>query len=229
MAEVVRTHLQGETAKTPFAGCGSAENGMGPAGTGVDAGGVGVVMIDNPAVNALSSAVAGQLREVLARGNVAPAVDAAVIPRAGQAFVAGADIREFEEYTSGRKVRGEGLHPLSDQIASATNRPEEVSARIGSGPHLSYDYSKSRWSDVVRRSDWPGAVSHTGSRIQRRACFFGWKAAPLLERLVFEGRSFRIVMPFDDARHSQSTTRRIVGPCGEVGERGIDFFDTPET
>ena len=58
---------------------------------------------------------------------------------------------------------------------------------------------------------------------------FGWKAAPLLERLVFEGRSFRIVMPFDDARHSQSTTRRIIGPCGEVGERGIDFFDTPET
>ena len=89
---------------------------MGTAVTRVDTDGVAVVTIDNPPVNALSTAVAGQLKEILARAELDPAVHAVVIVGSGRAFVAGADIREFEEYTSGRKARGEGLHPLLDQI-----------------------------------------------------------------------------------------------------------------
>ena len=102
---------------------------MGTAVTRVDEGGVAVVTIDNPPVNALSAAVAAQLKEILRQADEDPEVHAVVIAGAGRAFVAGADIREFEEYTSGNKDRGEGLHPLLDQIENG--RPTYVCAVHG--------------------------------------------------------------------------------------------------
>ncbi|MEE3373292.1 MAG: 3-hydroxyacyl-CoA dehydrogenase NAD-binding domain-containing protein [Planctomycetota bacterium] len=87
--------------------------------TRVDDEGVAVVTIDNPPVNALSTAVARRLQEVLCEVEVDATVQAVVLAGAGRAFVAGADIREFEEFTTGRQERGEGLHPLLNQIENA--------------------------------------------------------------------------------------------------------------
>lgn len=70
-------------------------------------------------VNALSTSVAGRLQEVLREIEGDPAVQAVVVAGAGRAFVAGADIRELAEFTTGRQERGEGLHPLLNQIENA--------------------------------------------------------------------------------------------------------------
>ena len=81
--------------------------------------GVAIVTIDNPPVNALSTTVARDLKEILAQVDAEPTVHGVVLAGAGRAFVAGADIREFEEFTAGRKDRGEGLHPLLNQIENS--------------------------------------------------------------------------------------------------------------
>ena len=71
-------------------------------------GDIAVITIDNPPVNALSSAVregiAGAIETIAADNQV----KAAVLIGAGKTFVAGADIKEFGKITSGQP-RGEGL------------------------------------------------------------------------------------------------------------------------
>ena len=58
-------------------------------------GGVGVITVNNPPVNALSQGVRQGLMDAIARGVADSAVSAMVIIGAGRTFIAGADIREF--------------------------------------------------------------------------------------------------------------------------------------
>ena len=58
-------------------------------------GGIGVITIDNPPVNALSPGVPEGIIENIERGNADPAVRAMVLIGAGRSFIAGADIRTF--------------------------------------------------------------------------------------------------------------------------------------
>ncbi|MCE9684157.1 enoyl-CoA hydratase/isomerase family protein [Halomonas alkalisoli] len=56
---------------------------------------IGVIVIDNPPVNALGQAVRQGLVEAIAQGNEDPEARVLVLVARGRTFVAGADIREF--------------------------------------------------------------------------------------------------------------------------------------
>jgi 3-hydroxyacyl-CoA dehydrogenase len=74
-------------------------------------GGIAVITIDNPPVNALSPGVPEGIASSLASAVSDGEVDAIVIIGAGRTFIAGADIREFGKVVSGEKPRG-SLLPL---------------------------------------------------------------------------------------------------------------------
>ena len=73
--------------------------------------GIGVITINNPPVNALSPGVPEGISEALDQISKDDSVKAAVLIGGGRTFVAGADIKEFGNMTSG-KPRGAGLLPL---------------------------------------------------------------------------------------------------------------------
>lgn len=56
---------------------------------------IGVIVIDNPPVNALGQAVRQGLVEAIAQGNEDPETRVLVLVASGKTFIAGADIREF--------------------------------------------------------------------------------------------------------------------------------------
>ncbi|HTZ36369.1 MAG TPA: 3-hydroxyacyl-CoA dehydrogenase NAD-binding domain-containing protein [Stellaceae bacterium] len=58
-------------------------------------GDIGIIVVDNPPVNALSPGVPQGIVAALDRGNADPAVKAMVLIGAGRSFIAGADIRQF--------------------------------------------------------------------------------------------------------------------------------------
>src|SRR3954454_24669581 len=58
-------------------------------------GDIGVITVDNPAVNALSPGVPEGIVAALDKGNADPSVKAMVLIGAGRSFIAGADIRQF--------------------------------------------------------------------------------------------------------------------------------------
>src|SRR5215471_18280024 len=74
-------------------------------------GSVGVITINNPPVNALSSGVREGISEVIDQLQKDSGLRAAVLIGGGSTFIAGADIRELAKMTSG-KPRGAGLLPL---------------------------------------------------------------------------------------------------------------------
>ena len=80
------------------------------------AGGVAVITINNPPVNALSPGVPEGISEAVAQIERDGDVQAAVLIGGGRTFVAGSDIKEFGKLTSGKKQRGAGLLPLLLQI-----------------------------------------------------------------------------------------------------------------
>src|SRR5499427_5137296 len=57
--------------------------------------GIGIIMIDNPPVNALAPGVRDGILEALEKGEADPEVKAMVLMGAGRSFIAGADIRAF--------------------------------------------------------------------------------------------------------------------------------------
>src|SRR6266446_4526381 len=57
--------------------------------------GIGVITVDNPPVNALSTGVPEGIVVAVDQGNADPAVKAMVLIGAGRSFIAGADIRQF--------------------------------------------------------------------------------------------------------------------------------------
>src|SRR5437588_12938023 len=58
-------------------------------------GDIGIIIVDNPPVNALSPGVPEGIVAAVDRGNADPSVKAVVLIGAGRSFIAGADIRQF--------------------------------------------------------------------------------------------------------------------------------------
>ena len=78
--------------------------------------GVAVVTINNPPVNALSSDVAAGISRAVAQIESDPGIEAVVFIGGGRTFVAGADIKEFAELTSGKIICRESLKPILMRI-----------------------------------------------------------------------------------------------------------------
>ncbi len=74
--------------------------------------GIAVVTIDNPPVNALSAAVSAGIAAAVAQIEKDNTISAVVFIGAGRTFIAGADIKEFGELTSGKIICRESLKPL---------------------------------------------------------------------------------------------------------------------
>src|SRR5437660_5883027 len=66
-------------------------------------GGIGVITVDNPPVNALSPGVPEGILAAVSQAQADAAVRAIVLIGAGRTFIAGADIREFGKITSGER------------------------------------------------------------------------------------------------------------------------------
>ena len=87
-------------------------------------GGVGVILVKNPPVNALSAAVRKGLQDCLAEGNADAGVTALVLAGDARTFIAGADIREF-----GKPPSGPGLNDVN--AAYETNKKPVIAAIHG--------------------------------------------------------------------------------------------------
>ena len=88
--------------------------------------GIGVITVENPPVNALSSTVLNLLDSCLLAGEKDPAVHALVLIGAGRTFIAGADINEFLEVLAGRRTLAD-LHPF---LARMEDCPKPIVAAI---------------------------------------------------------------------------------------------------
>lgn len=91
-----------------------------------DRGGVAVIVIDNPPVNALNVEVLEQLAAAVGQAAAEEAVKAVVVSGAGRNFIAGADITLFPRIASGE------LPPVPwwDYMARIENSPKPVIAAI---------------------------------------------------------------------------------------------------
>jgi 3-hydroxyacyl-CoA dehydrogenase len=81
--------------------------------------GVGVITVDNPPVNALSSAVLKSLESCLLAGEKDPAMQALVLIGGGRTFIAGADINEFLEVLAGGRTLAD-LYPFLTKMEDCT-------------------------------------------------------------------------------------------------------------
>lgn len=79
-------------------------------------GGILVITIDNPPVNALSPGVPEGIAAGIDQANADDSVQAVVVIGGGRTFIAGADINEFGKITSGQKKRDIGLNPILEKI-----------------------------------------------------------------------------------------------------------------
>ncbi|HKV24379.1 MAG TPA: 3-hydroxyacyl-CoA dehydrogenase NAD-binding domain-containing protein [Candidatus Acidoferrum sp.] len=75
-------------------------------------GGIAVITINNPPVNALSPGVPEGIAAAIEKVNSDEEIEAAVILGGGKTFIAGADIKEFEKLTSGKPREGMDLPEL---------------------------------------------------------------------------------------------------------------------
>src|SRR6266446_2560738 len=66
-------------------------------------GGIGVITVDNPPVNALSPGVPEGILAAVKQAQTDDSVQALVLIGSGRTFIAGADIREFGKITSGER------------------------------------------------------------------------------------------------------------------------------
>jgi 3-hydroxyacyl-CoA dehydrogenase len=83
-------------------------------------GGIAIVTINNPPVNAISPGVPEGISEAIDQINQDGSVIAAVVIGSGRTFIAGADIKEFTKMTSGKAKTGPGLLPLLLKIENCS-------------------------------------------------------------------------------------------------------------
>src|ERR1051326_8455259 len=76
---------------------------------------IAIITVNNPPVNALSQAVRAGIAEAIEQFAADASLKAAVLIGAGKTFVAGADIKEFGQVTSG-KMQGIPFVPLLKRI-----------------------------------------------------------------------------------------------------------------
>src|SRR4051795_12910856 len=79
-----------------------------------NAGGIGVITIDNPPVNALSPGVPEGITAAIDRGNADPAIKAMVLVGDGRSFIAGADIRQFSRAAPARPANARRHYDVTD-------------------------------------------------------------------------------------------------------------------
>jgi enoyl-CoA hydratase/carnithine racemase len=75
-------------------------------------GNLAIISIDNPPVNALSPGLPDDIIAAIRHATFDESVHAVILIGSGRTFIAGADIREFQLMTSGRREAKVGLHPL---------------------------------------------------------------------------------------------------------------------
>src|SRR5262245_33471335 len=90
-------------------------------------GGVGVITINNPPVNALSPGVPEGIATAVTSLRDDQAVQAIVLIGGGKTFIAGADIKEFEKITSGQK---RDLGAMRNMLAAIEDCSKPVVAAI---------------------------------------------------------------------------------------------------
>lgn len=84
---------------------------------------VGLIVIDNPPVNALSHETAAGIQAALEQLESSAEVRAILITANGRTFVAGADVRQFQKMIEeGDTSQGAGLYDLTNQI-EASSKP----------------------------------------------------------------------------------------------------------
>jgi len=95
----------------------SLDNSQSPtANSQKDGGGIAVITINNPPVNALSQEVADGIDAAVARAQADPAVRGIVIHGAGRTFVAGADINALEELAWGTGGGAPDMHDILGRL-----------------------------------------------------------------------------------------------------------------
>lgn len=77
-------------------------------------GGIGVITIDNPPVNAMSPGVPEGITAAIDKGNADPVVKAMVLIGAGRSFIAGADIRQFGRAAAPRPANARRHYDVMD-------------------------------------------------------------------------------------------------------------------
>src|SRR6478672_13037567 len=83
-------------------------------------GGIAIITINNPPVNAISPGVPEGISEAIDQVNADRTITAAVVIGDGRTFIAGADIKEFTKMTSGKAKTGPGLLPLLLKIENCS-------------------------------------------------------------------------------------------------------------
>src|SRR5262245_42349588 len=78
--------------------------------------GVGVVVIDNPPVNAIGAGVPEGIASALDAAEKDSSIRSVVLLGAGRTFMAGADIRELEDLAAGRGPGAPKVHGLFKRI-----------------------------------------------------------------------------------------------------------------
>lgn len=78
---------------------------------------IGLIYVDNPPVNALSESVASGIIEAIETLESDSAIRAIVLTTRGRTFVAGADVRKFEQMIVERKCHlGAGLYEVTNRV-----------------------------------------------------------------------------------------------------------------
>ena len=91
-------------------------------GAGALLGDVGIIMVNNPPVNALSPGVPEGIRDSMMALRHDAAIRAIVLIGGGRTFIAGADIKEFGKITSGQR-RSLGAIPAMLQALEESPKP----------------------------------------------------------------------------------------------------------
>jgi 3-hydroxyacyl-CoA dehydrogenase len=170
--------------------------------------GIGVIVIDNPPVNALSPGVPDGIIACLREGNADPAVRAMVLIGAGRSFIAGADIRQF-----GTARARAPLGSRSYDVIDASAKPVVAAIHgfaLGGGLEtaMSCNYRIAVPSAKVGQPEVLIGILPGGGGTQRLPRLIGPKAA--LEMIV-------------SGRHVPAAEAKSLGIIDELVDEGADL------
>jgi 3-hydroxyacyl-CoA dehydrogenase len=153
--------------------------------------GIGIVIIDNPPVNALGPGVRDGIVEALEKGEADPGIKAMVMMGAGRSFIAGADIRQFgKPRAAPRRITQEVLDTSGKPVVAAIH-----GYALGGGLEhaLACHYRIAVPSAKVGLPEVLIGILPGGGGTQRLPRLIGPKAAM---EMILSGRH----MPADEAR-----------------------------
>jgi enoyl-CoA hydratase len=178
--------------------------------TGPPEGGVVVVRLQNPPMNALSQELLGQLGDIARKLGADASVKAVVVAGGEKAFAAGADISEFGDQDAARRI-SQGFREAFDAVA-AIPRPVIAAIRgyaLGGGLELAMACDL-RVAGETARLGQPeillGIIPGAGGT-QRLARLVGPARA---KEIIWSGRQVRA-----DEAHAIGLVDRVVAPGEE--------------